>query len=226
MQSSDEDEEDDDDSEDDSDDDSDDSDSSGSDEEEDEEVQDEAPAKKRKAEPFDETPAKKARVEEEGKAATLFAGNLTWNVDDDTLYEEFKEFEDLVGARVITDKATGKSRGFGYVDFANPEAAQKAYDAKNGQLLDGRDMRLDFAQKRSNNNNNESPAGRSADRAKKFGDVVSPESDTLFVGNLPFDVDEDGISAFFGEVCNVKSLRLPTDQYVLRSPVCRSVTLY
>jgi nucleolin len=208
FQSSDDDEEDDDD--DSSDDDSDDS---GSDEEEEEEETTEAPAKKRKADVVDETPAKKARVEEQGgQAPTLFAGNLGWNVDDDALYEEFKDLPDLVGARVITDKATGRSRGFGYVDFANPEAAQKAYDAKNGQLLDGRDLRLDFAQKRSNTD--ESPAARSNDRAKKFGDVVSPESDTLFVGNLPFEADEESVSSFFSEVCNVKNLRLPTDQYV------------
>jgi nucleolin len=125
------------------------------------------------------------------------------------LYEEFKHNEGIVGARVVTDKETGRSRGFGYVDFDSPEAAEKAYNDKNGAYLEGRDMRLDFAQKPSTDG---TPNARAADRARKHGDVVSPESDTLFVGNLAFTASEDSVSAFFNEVAQVQSLRIPTDQ--------------
>lgn len=70
-------------------------------------------------------------------------------------------------------------------------------------------MRLDFASKPSADG---APNNRAADRAQKHGDVISPESDTLFVGNLSFNTDEDSVSAFFNEVAQVKSLRIPTDQ--------------
>lgn len=69
-------------------------------------------------------------------------------------------------------------------------------------------MRLDLSTSKPANN----PSERANDRAKKFNDELSPESDTLFVGNLSFNVDEESVSAFFNEVANVKSLRLPTEQ--------------
>ena len=72
-------------------------------------------------------------------------------------------------------------------------------------------MRLDFSTQKPKDNT-DSPAGRANDRAKKFNDTISPESDTLFVGNLPWSATEESVSAFFNEAANVKSLRLPTDK--------------
>lgn len=135
-------------------------------------------------------------------------GNLTWNIDDDALYQEFSSYEGLVSARVITDKESGRSRGFGYVDFQTEEVAKKAHAEKTGALLDGRDMRIDFAGKKPNDAN---PRDRAAERQKKYGDEVSPPSDTLFVGNLPFDASEAIVSDFFNTAAEVQSLRLPTD---------------
>lgn len=166
----------------------------------------EAPSKKRKAEDdIDSDEAKKTKTD---APTTLFAGSLSWNIDDDALYEAFKEFNGLVGARVVTEKGTGRSRGFGYVDFNDPEGCTKAYEAMQGFELDGRALNLDYANARPADAN---PAGRAADRAKRHGDTLSPESDTLFVGNLPFDVDQDAVREFFGEVAEVASVRLPTD---------------
>lgn len=85
----------------------------------------------------------------------------------------------------------------------------------SGKEVDGRQINLDFAAGESNNAN---PQARANERAKKHGDTVSPESDTLFVGNLPFDVDQDMVREFFGDVAEVASLRLPTDPYVLPVP--------
>jgi nucleolin len=78
----------------------------------------------------------------------------------------------------------------------------------NGHEIEGRAMNLDYANARPAEAN---PAARAADRAQRHGDTVSPESDTLFVGNLPFDVDQDSVRAFFEEVAPVASVRLPTD---------------
>ncbi|KAI1656656.1 hypothetical protein F4813DRAFT_390364 [Daldinia decipiens] len=167
--------------------------------------------KKRKAEEETSTPFKKTKTDEESeeKSSTLFVGNLGWAVDDEKLYDAFKDCADLTNARVVTDKAMQRSRGFGYVDFANPEAAQAAFDKMNGVELDNRPMRLDPSKPRPAED--ATPNARAADRARQHGDVASPESDTLFVGNLPWDVDEEMVTAFFGEVSEVKSVRLPTD---------------
>ena len=158
----------------------------------------------------DEPVEKKAKMDTGSGSSTLWVGNLGWKVDDNVLYEEFKFCGDILSARVVTDRESGRSRGFGYVDFSSHEAAQKAFDEKSGAYLEGRDMRLDFADKSGNNNNKTAPSP--GDRAKKYGDTVSPESDTLFVGNLSFQADEDAVSAFFSDVASVKSLRIPTDQ--------------
>ena len=122
--------------------------------------------------------------------------------------EEFKDAGDVVSARVVWDQATQRSRGFGYVDFETAESCQKAYDAKSGSQLLGREMRLDFSSKQPPKKDF---GARSNDRAQKHGDTVSPESDTLFVGNLAFYSSEETVSAFFNEVAKVSSLRLPTD---------------
>ena len=145
------------------------------------------------------------------KSSTLFVGSLAWAVDDDKLYEAFGEFGDLLGARVVTDKSTGRSRGFGYVDFGNPDAAAKALEAKQGADLEGRAINIDFAATRSKNADTGNFHERAAERARTHHDRASAESETLFVGNLPFEVDEQEIREFFNEIAEVVSIRLPTD---------------
>jgi RNA recognition motif-containing protein len=82
----------------------------------------------------------------------LFVGGLPWAMDTQRLKEVFAEFGDLVDARVITDRETGRSRGFGFVTFGSPEGAERAI-ALDGQEVDGRRIRVDRAQEK------ERPAG-------------------------------------------------------------------
>ena len=78
-------------------------------------MEEKAPApKKRKAEVEPEPVAKKVKTEAGGDDAAkknLFVGSLSWNVDEDWLTREFESFGELAGVRVITDKATGRSKG-------------------------------------------------------------------------------------------------------------------
>lgn len=177
-----------------------------------EEVKTAAPSKKRKADDEEtESSAKKTKtVEEDGeeKPKTLWVGNLGWDVTDDVLMEEFKSVGDVVSARVVYDQEQQRSRGFGYVDFSSAEECQKGYYAKSGTELMGRELRLDFASKAPPKRDNNA---RANDRATRHGDTVSPESDTLFVGNLSFNCGEETVSGFFNEIAKVTSLRLPTD---------------
>lgn len=77
----------------------------------------------------------------------LFVGGLPWAMDTQRLKEVFAEFGDLVDARVITDRETGRSRGFGFVTFGSPEGAERAI-ALDGQEVDGRRIRVDRAQEK------------------------------------------------------------------------------
>jgi RNA recognition motif-containing protein len=75
----------------------------------------------------------------------LFIGGLAWSTTDDSLKAAFDEFGEVTEARVITDRETGRSRGFGFVSFTDPAHAQAAKDAMDNQPIDGRNVRVDFA---------------------------------------------------------------------------------
>jgi len=79
----------------------------------------------------------------------LFCGGLAWATTDDSLRAAFEGFGDITDAKVIMDRETGRSRGFGFVTFADPSMAQTARDSMDGQNLDGRTVRVDIAQERS-----------------------------------------------------------------------------
>jgi len=76
----------------------------------------------------------------------LFVGSLGWNTKDEVLREAFARFGEVTEAKVITDRETGRSRGFGFVTFANPEDADAAVAEMNGAELEGRTIKVDVAQ--------------------------------------------------------------------------------
>lgn len=75
----------------------------------------------------------------------LFVGNLSWNLNWQELKDVFGEYGEVAFARVVRDRETNKSRGFGFVEFVNAEDAAKAKDALDGAEVDGREIRVDFA---------------------------------------------------------------------------------
>ncbi|ERN10073.1 hypothetical protein AMTRI_Chr06g195070 [Amborella trichopoda] len=78
----------------------------------------------------------------------LFVGGLSFGTDDQSLRDAFASFGDVVEARVITDRDTGRSRGFGFVNFDNDEAASTALSSMDGQELQGRSIRVSYANDR------------------------------------------------------------------------------
>ena len=78
------------------------------------------------------------------KVKKLYVGNLAWGVSDDDLQNVFSEFGSVASAVVITDRETGRSRGFGFVELE--DGADQAIEALNGQDLQGRPMRVNEAQ--------------------------------------------------------------------------------
>lgn len=78
----------------------------------------------------------------------IFVGGLDFSLSDAELREAFAQFGDIVESKVIMDRETGRSRGFGFVTFKDAEAAKKAIAEMNGQELSGRTIRVDKAQER------------------------------------------------------------------------------
>lgn len=78
-------------------------------------------------------------------ANKLFVGGLSWDTTDDKLREFFSQAGTVVSATVITDKFTGKSRGFAFVEMSSDQEAQEAIQKLNGQILDGRTVAVNEA---------------------------------------------------------------------------------
>ena len=82
-------------------------------------------------------------------ATNLYVGNLSYDTTEDTLRALFAEFGEVESARVITDRYSGRSKGFGFVEMTAEEDAQKAIEALNGKSVDGREIRVDKAKPRT-----------------------------------------------------------------------------
>jgi len=70
----------------------------------------------------------------------LYVGNLSYSVRDDDLQQKFSEFGGVQSAKVMMDRDSGRSKGFGFVEMSSDAEAQAAISGMNGQNVDGRDM--------------------------------------------------------------------------------------
>jgi RNA recognition motif-containing protein len=78
----------------------------------------------------------------------LYVGNLKYSVDSSQLQEMFAAHGNVVSAEVISDRETGRSKGFGFVEMSTEEEAQAAISAMNGQQFDGRALTVNEARPR------------------------------------------------------------------------------
>lgn len=78
----------------------------------------------------------------------IFVGSLSWNTSDNDLQSAFARFGAVSEAKVITDRNTNRSRGFGFVTFEDDSAAEKAIAEMNGTTLDGREITVNEAQEK------------------------------------------------------------------------------
>jgi cold-inducible RNA-binding protein len=82
-------------------------------------------------------------------AKKLFVGGLSWDTTDDGLHQAFASYGEITEAKVITDRDTGRSRGFGFVTFAQDEDAKTAISKMDGTNLDGKNIKVNEAQEKS-----------------------------------------------------------------------------
>ena len=76
----------------------------------------------------------------------IYVGNLAYSTNDESLKEAFSAYGEVTSARVVTDRMTGRSKGFGFVEMPDRTQAQAAIDALNGKDLDGRALRVNESQ--------------------------------------------------------------------------------
>ena len=79
---------------------------------------------------------------------TLYVGNLPWATTEEELKAVFSEHAEVVGVRIITDRETGRSKGFGFVEI-NEDALEKTISEMNGYNLNGRQLVVNEARSRS-----------------------------------------------------------------------------
>ena len=78
----------------------------------------------------------------------LYVGNLSWDTNEQGLRDAFTPFGEISDAVVLTDRETGRSRGFGFVTFEDDDAAMEAISKLDGTALDGRNIKVNEARER------------------------------------------------------------------------------
>jgi len=92
--------------------------------------------------------AEVSRTVWEAMSTKLFVGNLDFKVTENDLQDAFAAYGTVVEANLITDRVTGRPRGFAFVTMNSPEEAQKAIDGLNGKDLGGRALNVNVARER------------------------------------------------------------------------------
>jgi RNA recognition motif-containing protein len=93
----------------------------------------------------DDDTSKEKRVQTYMAQQNLFIGSLAYSTTDDSLKAHFEQIGEVASARVITDRDTGRSKGFGFVEYTDEANNQKAVDQLDGKELDGRTISVGLA---------------------------------------------------------------------------------
>jgi RNA recognition motif-containing protein len=100
----------------------------------------------------------------------LYVGNLSFDMTDEDLQAAFAEFGEVTSAVIIKDRISGRSRGFGFVEFSDDESAKNAKDGMDGKDLKGRALKVDEAreQRRDGGGGDRDRDGGDRDRRRRF----------------------------------------------------------
>lgn len=90
----------------------------------------------------------------------IYVGNLSYNVTEENLQQAFEAFGQVTSARIIKEKYTGQSRGFGFVEMGEQAQAQEAIKSLNGEELLGKQMSVNEARPRTDRGRSGGQGGR------------------------------------------------------------------
>ncbi|MDP2623361.1 MAG: RNA-binding protein [Actinomycetota bacterium] len=82
-------------------------------------------------------------------STNIYVGNLAFSTDSAALRNLFAQYGEVTNAQVVTDRDTGRSRGFGFVEMSSDEEARKAIAETNGKSIEGRQLNVNIAKERS-----------------------------------------------------------------------------
>lgn len=135
-----------------------------------------------------------------GPSSKLFVGGLSWGTDDNALREAFSSFGEVIDAKVVMDRETGRSKGFGFVSFTSTADAESALQSMDGRALGGRMLRVNFAIEKP-------PSARGFGGGGGFG-FGSPREDSSF-GDSSFS----GSSTSFGQNDSFNNSSFDSDSF-------------
>jgi nucleolin len=141
--------------------------------------------------------------EQSNETFSLFVGNLSFSTTEEGLRQRLEECGPIAEVRIVTDRASGRSKGYGYVEFTNKDSLEKA--AQLQIELDGRSLRLDYANSRPRNR------GENNNRSRQNQQPSSPSRDpsnTLFVRNLSYSASEDSVKSVMSAAGPIKNVRI------------------
>jgi len=98
---------------------------------------------------------------------SIFVGNLPWSVTNADLETKFSEFGNVLSARIVTDKFSGRSRGFGFVDMEDADA-EKAIAAMTGYKWDDREITCNEAKPKTERSGSDRPGGNRKPRRDNY----------------------------------------------------------
>ena len=98
----------------------------------------------------------------------LFVGNLSFNTTENDLQDAFAAHGTVAEANLMTDRATGRPRGFAFITMGTPEEAQKAIDALNGSTLDGRSLTVNEAKPRETRSGGSGESAGRGDYGRRY----------------------------------------------------------
>jgi len=81
-------------------------------------------------------------------AVQIYAGNLAYKISEDTLRELFEKYGEVTSVKIIKDRETGRSKGFGFIEMTKEEDAEKAIQKLNGSDVEGRNLKVNIARPR------------------------------------------------------------------------------
>jgi len=152
---------------------------------------------------------------------TVFLGNLDFNIEEDDVKKFAKDCGEIKSIRWLTHRDTGDFKGCGFCEFTAPEGVDN-FIKLNGKMLNGRAIRIDYAQTRKN--------GGGGGGGKREPRPLSEKPDgctTVFVGNLSFDITEDVIQTLAKDCGDgVKHVRWLTDRETQEFKGCGFVEFY
>jgi nucleolin len=140
----------------------------------------------------------------------VFVGNLPWRLDESEFTEEFSRFGNVLKSRIVTDRETGRSKGFGFITFSDKESCKRAVEDGNVQLQ-GRTVSVRHTEMRNNKSPRSSDSGDRAPNRTNSNDASSVPTNKIFVGNLSFRTTEENLNEFFSDCGGLISVRIPRD---------------